>query len=167
VEFKRSASEEDFNDAVNQLCYYLRMILREQLDRRFVMGLVVCFDQVSVLLNDRSGLLGTSTVINIHKVRRRLFSRVCHQSNDSEPPRLHPSDCCVRISRRSEYRVGSVHEGLRSRKRSILSVISNWQPTRNLRKEYLFDALGGRCPCQGSETAGESDHRTCALRRWS
>jgi hypothetical protein len=90
VEFKTSTSEKDFNDAVNQLCYYLRMILREQLDRRFVMGLVVCFDQLTVLLNDRSGLLGTSTVISIHKVRRRrlyIFIRVGTNNSMTQNPR--------------------------------------------------------------------------------
>jgi hypothetical protein len=88
VEFKTSTSEKDSNEAVNQLCYYLRMILREQLDRRFVMGLVVCFDQLTVLFNDRSGLLGTSTVINIHKVRCRCLSpRVLTNNSTPQNPR--------------------------------------------------------------------------------
>jgi hypothetical protein len=67
--------------ALTQICRYMRQVLGEQLDRRFVVGLALCFDQLTVLLSDRSGILGTSTPINIHEVRGRFSgaaSRIIH-----------------------------------------------------------------------------------------
>ena len=65
VEFKR---DEDFNDAIRQLCRYMRQMLREQPDRRFVLGITICFDKLGVWLCDRSGVIGIDTPINIHNV---------------------------------------------------------------------------------------------------
>lgn len=47
---------------------YMRSILKEQLNRAFVYGLLLCQDELSVWLSDRSGVLGTQTPVNIHKV---------------------------------------------------------------------------------------------------
>jgi Fungal protein kinase len=69
MEVKPRDTEKDWLDACTQLCRYMRQVLGEQLDRRFVVGLVLCFDELTVLLSDRSGILGTLTPINIHKVR--------------------------------------------------------------------------------------------------
>jgi len=55
-------------DVVKQLIGYLRRILREQLDRRFVFGLTLGPDMMTVWMHDRSGVIGTKTAINIHKV---------------------------------------------------------------------------------------------------
>jgi hypothetical protein len=63
--------------ALTQVCRYMRQVLGEQLDRRFVVGLALCFDQLTVLLSDRSGILGTSTPINIHKVCGRFSGAAC------------------------------------------------------------------------------------------
>ncbi|KAH9945519.1 hypothetical protein B0H21DRAFT_809280 [Amylocystis lapponica] len=52
---------------VRQLCTYMRQVFREQVDRRFVLGLALCKTDLSVWLCDRSGLIGTQTPINIHK----------------------------------------------------------------------------------------------------
>lgn len=58
----------DWNVVVKQLFGYLRRILREQLDRRFVFGLTLGPDMMTVWMHDRSGVIGTKTAINIHKV---------------------------------------------------------------------------------------------------
>ena len=67
VEMKRSNSQ-NWLDIVKQLFGYLRRILREQLDRRFVFGLTLGPDMMTVWLHDRSGIIGTKTSIDIHKV---------------------------------------------------------------------------------------------------
>jgi hypothetical protein len=72
VELRAKYGAKGWLEACTQLCHYMRQVLGEQLDRRFVVGLVLCFDQLTVLLSDRSGILGTSTPINIHKVRRHF-----------------------------------------------------------------------------------------------
>jgi len=56
-------------ETVQQLAGYMRQILCEQLDRRFVLGLILFHDSISLWYCDRSGLLGTDRVINIHEVR--------------------------------------------------------------------------------------------------
>jgi hypothetical protein len=61
--------DEDWLEAYTQLCRYTRQVLAEQLDRRFVVGLVLYCDKLTVLLSDRSGILRTSTPIAIHQVR--------------------------------------------------------------------------------------------------
>ncbi|KAF8963675.1 hypothetical protein BDZ97DRAFT_988602 [Flammula alnicola] len=66
VEMKRSNTE-DWKDLVKQLIGYLRRILREQLDRRFVFGFTLGPSQLNVWMHDRSGVLGTAKSINIHK----------------------------------------------------------------------------------------------------
>jgi len=67
VEMKHSNSQ-GWQDVVKQLFGYLRRILREQLDRRFVFGLTLGPDMMTVWLYDRSGVIGTKTSIDIHKV---------------------------------------------------------------------------------------------------
>jgi len=47
---------------------YLRRILREQLDRRFVFGLTLGPTSMTVWMHDRSGVIGTKTAIDIHRV---------------------------------------------------------------------------------------------------
>lgn len=64
---KRLDSDE-WNDLVKQLIGYLRRILREQLDRRFAFGLTLGPNTMTVLMHDRSGVLGTKTSVDIHEV---------------------------------------------------------------------------------------------------
>jgi len=68
VEIKKIETEAEVNSALLQLCGYTRQIFREQLDRRFVIGLTLCFDQLRVYLFDRSGVMGTAKAIDIHQV---------------------------------------------------------------------------------------------------
>lgn len=65
----------DLDDAIRQLARYMRQMLREQQDRRFVIGFILLNEEVSVWLCDRSGLLGTETTFNIHKVCSRFLSK--------------------------------------------------------------------------------------------
>ena len=58
----------NWEEVVKQLIGYLRRILREQLDRRFVFGLTLGPEMMTVWLHDRSGVIGTKRAINIHKV---------------------------------------------------------------------------------------------------
>ncbi|KAF8889478.1 hypothetical protein CPB85DRAFT_1441387 [Mucidula mucida] len=74
VEMKRKDSQNGL-DIVKQLIGYLRRILREQLDRRFVFGLTLGPNSMTVWLHDRSGVLGTTKAFNIHK-EPRSFIRV-------------------------------------------------------------------------------------------
>jgi hypothetical protein len=67
VEMKRTDSQ-DWLAVVKQLFGYLRRILREQLDRRFVFGLTLGPEMMTVWLHDRSGVIGTKAAINIHNV---------------------------------------------------------------------------------------------------
>jgi len=67
VEMKRSDSR-NWVDVIKHLFGYLRRILREQLDRRFVFGLTLGPDMMTVWLHDRSGVIGTKTSIDIHEV---------------------------------------------------------------------------------------------------
>ncbi|KAL1707693.1 hypothetical protein EV121DRAFT_277882 [Schizophyllum commune] len=52
---------------VRQLLKYLRSIMAEQKDRRFVFGLTLSRSRVSVWLQDRSGAIGMDVPIDIHK----------------------------------------------------------------------------------------------------
>ncbi|GJJ10689.1 hypothetical protein Clacol_004916 [Clathrus columnatus] len=49
------------------LCDYMRQIFRQQLDRRFVLGITISFNNISMWLFDRSGGMGMSEPYNIHK----------------------------------------------------------------------------------------------------
>ena len=55
-------------NALNQLCIYMRLMFREQLDRRFAIGITLCLDRLAVYLCDRSGILGIKEYIDIHNV---------------------------------------------------------------------------------------------------
>ena len=68
VEAKRSYEQKD-RELIVQLLTYLRLIMTEQKDRRFALGLFLSGTQVSVWLQDRSGLLGMDVPIDIHEVR--------------------------------------------------------------------------------------------------
>ena len=67
VEMKRKPTDK-WEDVVNQLIGYQRRLLREQLDRRFVIGLVMGNSRMTIWIHDRSGVLGTVDSIDIHKV---------------------------------------------------------------------------------------------------
>ena len=51
-----------------QLATYVRQIFMDQLDRRFVLALILGGDELHVHLFDRSGIVSTLTPINIHEV---------------------------------------------------------------------------------------------------
>ncbi|KAF8882639.1 hypothetical protein CPB85DRAFT_1442569 [Mucidula mucida] len=72
LEMKRSDNEE-WEGVVKQLIGYLRQILREQLDRRFVFGFTFGPRCILVCLHDRSGVLLTSTPIDIHKFPKHFI----------------------------------------------------------------------------------------------
>ncbi|KAG6908724.1 hypothetical protein DXG01_003569 [Tephrocybe rancida] len=74
-------------DGLTQLLTHLRQLLIEQLDRRFVMGLLLCFDELTVVMCDRSGMMATGTPINIHKDPKR-FIRVLAGLSRMRPEEL-------------------------------------------------------------------------------
>ncbi|KDQ28289.1 hypothetical protein PLEOSDRAFT_1104955 [Pleurotus ostreatus PC15] len=59
MEMKRKDSQTGM-DIVKQLIGYLRRILREQLDCRFVFGMTMGPNRMTVWLHDHSGVLGTA-----------------------------------------------------------------------------------------------------------
>ncbi|KAF5374687.1 hypothetical protein D9615_008968 [Tricholomella constricta] len=65
--------DEDLYEHVDQLVGYLREALREQLDRRFVPGLLLSRNQLAVWVADHSGVLGTQTAFDIHKEPKRFI----------------------------------------------------------------------------------------------
>jgi hypothetical protein len=73
VEIKKANDQKSFNEGIFQACTYLRLVLREQLDRRFAFALLLCDDELTVLLNDRSGLVYTKDPINIHQEPLRFI----------------------------------------------------------------------------------------------
>ncbi|KIJ53543.1 hypothetical protein M422DRAFT_241778 [Sphaerobolus stellatus SS14] len=76
VEFKAKGRAEDVKQALIQLSGYARQLLREQLDRRFVIGLTICFDKLNLYLFDRSGVVATSRSINIHTEPEKFIQAV-------------------------------------------------------------------------------------------
>ena len=69
VEIKpaRQTNPEDVHTTIVQLCSYIRQIFREQFDRRFVIALLLCGEELTLWFCDRIGLVGTIEPINIHK----------------------------------------------------------------------------------------------------
>ncbi|KAG6838814.1 hypothetical protein C0991_008193 [Blastosporella zonata] len=74
-EIKASKSGGDWHSAVDQAMTYIGHIFMEQLDRRFAFALVLCRDELTILMCDRSGLMVTKTPINIH-MEPEMFIRV-------------------------------------------------------------------------------------------
>ena len=62
------------NKAVLQLCLYMHQVLSNQLDRRFVFGMLLCGEQLSLWFYDKSGLIGTLDPIHIHEVDSDRFT---------------------------------------------------------------------------------------------
>ncbi|KAG6834067.1 hypothetical protein H0H93_012178, partial [Arthromyces matolae] len=75
-EIKLSRTETERFKAANQALAYMRQVLMEQLDRRFVMGFTLLLDQLSVILCDRSGAVMTSEVIDINKHPKKLIQLI-------------------------------------------------------------------------------------------
>ncbi|PFH45156.1 hypothetical protein AMATHDRAFT_44219 [Amanita thiersii Skay4041] len=73
VEVKKDEpSAYELNDHVLQLCSYMRQMFQEQLDRRFIISMLLCGDQLYLWLLDRAGLVGTWDRLNIHETPRRF-----------------------------------------------------------------------------------------------
>ncbi|OSD08234.1 hypothetical protein PYCCODRAFT_1357249 [Trametes coccinea BRFM310] len=66
VEAKRNFDQNDL-ELVQQLLGYLRVVMVEQKDRRFVLGICLSASQASVWLQDRSGVTAMADPIDIHK----------------------------------------------------------------------------------------------------
>jgi hypothetical protein len=64
----KPSNEKELHNHIIQLCSYMRQMFREQLDRRFVVGLLLCGSELTMWLCDRSGLIGTVRPIDIHEV---------------------------------------------------------------------------------------------------
>src|SRR5258707_1990535 len=90
---KRTDSR-DWLAVVKQLFGYLRRILHEQLDRRFVFGLTLGPDMMTVWLHDRSGVIGTKTAIDITRFVNRDLTNGLNIKTllPAGPGRIHPSN---------------------------------------------------------------------------
>ena len=64
--------QEDSTMGSAQLLRYMKLVLRTQLDRRFVFGLLLCEHQLRVFYDDRSSLLATESWIDIRTVRSKF-----------------------------------------------------------------------------------------------
>ncbi|KAA1477280.1 hypothetical protein DENSPDRAFT_844489 [Dentipellis sp. KUC8613] len=87
VEFRVADDPATAKAGLNQLCHCMREILMAQLDRQFVIGLLVCGSNLSIWLHDRSGLLGMLAPIDIHKEPKK-FIHVIMAFSSLEPSRL-------------------------------------------------------------------------------
>ena len=69
VEIKRARPNDsaEFDATIVQLCSYIRQLFREQFDRRFVIAMLLCGEELTLWFCDRVGLVGTIEPINIHK----------------------------------------------------------------------------------------------------
>ena len=83
VEAKRDYDQDD-KELISRLLTYLRLIMGKQRDRRFAFGLFLSTVQVSVWLQDRSGVLGMDVPINIHEVRYPRRDVACVRRTDTE-----------------------------------------------------------------------------------
>ncbi|KAA1475378.1 hypothetical protein DENSPDRAFT_842147 [Dentipellis sp. KUC8613] len=75
VELKVQNDVKSTYEATRQLFSYMRQVFREQINRRFVIGLALCGSHMTVWLCDKAGVIGTSTPFNIHQ-NPELFIRV-------------------------------------------------------------------------------------------
>jgi len=66
--FEIKPDETEKKETIIHLTTYMRQILREQHDRRFVFGMILFHNKLSMWYCDRSGLIGTYDPINIHEV---------------------------------------------------------------------------------------------------
>ncbi|KAG5730086.1 hypothetical protein E4T56_gene1850 [Termitomyces sp. T112] len=86
-EIKVKQTETQHYDAVLQLSTYMRQVLTEQLDRRFILGFVLLFDELTLVLYDRSGVTITDEAINIHQQPER-FIRIVTGFSSMTPAQL-------------------------------------------------------------------------------
>ncbi|KAH6912253.1 hypothetical protein BKA70DRAFT_1422965 [Coprinopsis sp. MPI-PUGE-AT-0042] len=89
MEIKSSTGQGKDLDAaiIVQVASYMRQMLREQHDRRFVFGLVLCHDELYLWYCDRSGLLGTVRPIEINK-KPKAFIQVIASLALADPTQL-------------------------------------------------------------------------------
>ncbi|KAH8091842.1 hypothetical protein BXZ70DRAFT_898517 [Cristinia sonorae] len=66
IEMKPVRDAESVRVGSAQLLRYMRLVLRNQLDRQFVFGILVCGHYMRVFFCDRSGLLTTTEWIDLH-----------------------------------------------------------------------------------------------------
>lgn len=83
----KPVEDQDILAHIYQLMGYLRQVLREQLDRRFVPGLLLSRTHLAIWVADRSGVLGTHTSFDIHK-NPMQFIRVILGCSILPPARL-------------------------------------------------------------------------------
>ncbi|KAH0580066.1 hypothetical protein H2248_002880 [Termitomyces sp. 'cryptogamus'] len=86
-EIKVKKTEMERYSAVKQLAAYMHQVLIEQLDRRFVLGFVLLFDELTLVLFDRSGVTMTKKAINIHK-KPKIFIRIMTGLSSMSPAQL-------------------------------------------------------------------------------
>ena len=58
-----------FSTEDSALLVYMRQAFREQHDRQYMVGLLLCSTYLSVVYCDRSGIVSMRDPIDIHKVR--------------------------------------------------------------------------------------------------
>jgi len=92
----KCTDSQDWLAVLKQLFGYLRQILWEQLDRRFIFGLTLSPETMTVWLHDRSGVIETKTAIDIHKVGEIGIRKCAHviltPFSLAGTPQIHPSD---------------------------------------------------------------------------
>lgn len=99
--------DKELEDTIIQLCAYIRQVFREQLDRRFVIALLLCDEELTLWFCDRVGLVRTVDPINIHDVSTWYRFGVLPFISITETRCLLKYSCCLNSS---QTRMGSYNE---------------------------------------------------------
>ena len=111
MEFKPYGDEESQEEAAMQLFKYMKQVLADQLDRRFVFGLTLCGRWLNVFLCDRSGLLSMDKPIDIHLVSFWSCQRDTELTRPGTLP-IHPYHRQYFHSESVQVGMGSIPNGL-------------------------------------------------------
>ena len=68
MEVKPGNDSDSQEEAAMQPFKYIKQVLAEQLDRRFVVGLTLCGRLLNIFIIDRSGILSMDAPIDVHSV---------------------------------------------------------------------------------------------------
>lgn len=102
-------NDDDITKDIFQLLGYMRQVLREQMDRLFVPGILFSKTELAVWISDRTGVLGTQSSFNIHEVCFAILCCMCAAEFLKESSKVHPSHRRLLTYASRETRVGYHH----------------------------------------------------------
>ncbi|KAG5639249.1 hypothetical protein DXG03_003814, partial [Asterophora parasitica] len=132
-------------DLVRQALTYMRRTLAEQLDRNFIFGLALCYDELVLLLLDRSGILQSRQAININEeswdTTMKLYRLVDNPVRHIEVPSYEAlAEPTAKFLHRSHW-VIDVIVNARTEKYATVRLISAMQSTEIRRSTMVFEVV--------------------------